>query len=125
MCVGGITDGPVPDKRSVKGGNMSSYDGKAWVDAAIDRELSRIMGLAGDNPHKPDSEMWKSFCRLAGVVRGEGRPFVRPSDILAKIIRFAPQDCKWKLASREKDITYLWARAMNSTPPRFRSRVNT
>lgn len=93
---------------------------RLWAEKAIEQELDKIMGLHGDKPHKPDSKYWKCLCRIAGAVKGSGKAHYRPSDVLTELLRFSPQDMAWKLASREKDITYLWGRAMNRAPARYR-----
>lgn len=99
--------------------NPAELDRK-WAETAVEGELDRIIGLIGDHPHKPDSEYWKCVLRIAGVVKGSGKAHLRPSEILVKLLRFTPHDMKWKLANREKDITYLWGRAMNRAPARYR-----
>lgn len=99
--------------------NPAELDRK-WAETAVEGELDRIIGLHGDHPHKPDSEYWKCLLRIAGVVKGAGKATIRPSEILVKLLRFTPHDMKWKLANRERDITYLWGRAMNRAPARYR-----
>lgn len=93
---------------------------KLWAETAVEQEMDRIIGLHGDNPHKPDSQYWACLCRIAGAVKGSGKAAIRPSDILTQLLRFSPPDMKWKLSSREKDVTYLWGRAMNRAPARYR-----
>lgn len=93
---------------------------RAWVERAIEGELDQIVQMAGDKPHKPDSPYWASLCRLAGAVKGSGKAHVRPSDILVKLLRFTP-DMHFKLSDRDRAIAYLWGRAMNRAPARYRA----
>lgn len=107
-------------KAESKPKTTSSDLDRLWAEKAIEQELDKIMGLHGDKPHKPDSEYWKCLCRIAGAVKGSGKAHFRPSDVLVQLLRVSPLDMAWKLASREKDITYLWGRAMNRAPARYR-----
>jgi len=112
-------------KRAGNGREFSEEDlDKKWAETAIEGELDKIVGLHGDKPHKPDSQYWACLCRIAGAVKGSGKQHIRPSEVLAQLLRFTPHDMKWKLASREKDITYLWGRAMNRAPARYRNDAN-
>ncbi len=95
---------------------------RAWADRAIYDELGKLITFAGTNPHKPDSEYWKSLCRIAGAVKGAGKLYFRPSEVLTLVLKFSPDDMKWKLANRERDIVYLWGRAMNLSTPRYRGK---
>jgi len=90
-----------------------------WSKKAIQSELAVIGRLHGDNPHRPDSEFWKCLVRMASVLKGSGRAHYSPSRVRTAVLSYAPSTLKTK-GSREKDLEYLFGRAMNQARPRFR-----
>jgi hypothetical protein len=90
-----------------------------WSKKAIQEELRAIGRLHGDNPHRPDSEFWKSLIRMASVLKGSGRAHFTPSRVRTAVLRQAPSTLKTK-GNRERDIEYLFGRAMNQARPRYR-----
>jgi hypothetical protein len=90
-----------------------------WSKSAIRAELAAIGRLHGDNPHRPDSEFWKCLIRIASVIKGSGRAHFSPSRVRTAVLRYAPSSLKTK-GNHEKDLEYLFGRAMNQARPRFR-----
>jgi hypothetical protein len=105
------------DKTAVRP-NDSQLD-RLWAETAVKRELEAIDRLHGDNPHLPDSEFWACLIRIASVLKGSGRQHIAPDRVRTAILRYAPASLKTK-GNREKDITYLFGRAMNAARPRYR-----
>lgn len=100
-------------------GRSNGENDRKWAETAVKRELEAIGRLHGDNPHLPDSEFWACLIRIASVIKGSGRPFIAPSRARTAVLRYAPQSLKTK-GNREKDIEYLFGRAMNQARPRYR-----
>lgn len=92
---------------------------RQWAIAAVQRELEAISRLHGDNPHRPDSEFWKSLIRIASVLKGSGRAHIPPARVKTAVLREAPHNLKTK-GNRERDLEYLFGRAMNQARPRYR-----
>jgi len=92
---------------------------RQWAITAVQRELEAIGKLHGDNPHRPDSEFWKCLIRIASVLKGSGRDSIPPARVKAAILRESPTSLRTK-GNREKDIEYLFGRAMNQANPRYR-----
>ena len=102
--------------------NNTSGDMK-WAETAVKRELEAIeQRTGGENPHAPDSEFWKCLIRIASVLKGSGRQHIAPERVRVAIHRCAPISLKTK-GNREKDIDYLFGRAMNQEHPRYRIRT--
>lgn len=93
-----------------------------WAKKAIGDELRKIAACHGDNPHRADSEWWKSVIRIASVLKGTGKAHYNPSSILAEIQRLSPATLRTK-GNRERDIDYLWSRAFNRATPRYRAQT--
>jgi hypothetical protein len=91
----------------------------AWSKKAIQEELRAIGRLHGDNPHRPDSEFWKCLIRMASVLKGSGRAHYSPSRVRTAVLSYAPANLATK-GNREKDLGYLFGRAMNQARPRYR-----
>ena len=102
-------------------GRSSDVSDRKWAETAVRRELEAIGRLHGDNPHRPDSEFWACLIRIASVVKGSGRQHIAPAQVRSAILANAPLSLKTK-GKREKDLTYLFGRAMNAARPRYRIR---
>lgn len=96
---------------------------RLWAESAIEREFDRIVKLHDDNPHKQDSEWFKSVCRLAGIVKGSGRRYIQPSAVLVDLQKLSPR-LKTK-QPKDKTINYLWGRAYRLATPRYREKIDT
>ena len=94
---------------------------RKWAETAVRRELEAIGRCHGDNPHRPDSEFWASLIKIASVLKGSGRQHIAPSRVRTAVLEYAPMSLRTK-GNREKDINYLFGRAMNQARPRYRSR---
>jgi hypothetical protein len=109
-----------PHKTAVKpSGTNDSQQDRLWAETAVKRELEAIGRLHGDNPHRSDSEFWACLIRIASVIKGSGRQHVAPDRVRVALHRYAPGSLKTK-GNREKDIDYLFGRAMNRARPRYR-----
>lgn len=90
-----------------------------WAMKAIKEELANIAQCHGDNPHRPDSEWWKSVIRIASILKGSGKAHYNPSRVLSAIHQNSPSTLRTK-GDRNKDIDYLFGRAFNAARPRYR-----
>ena len=90
-----------------------------WSKKAIQSELAAIGRLHGDNPHRPDSEFWKCLIRIASILKGSGRAHYSPARVRTAVLSYAPSTLKTK-GNRQKDLEYLFGRAMNQARPRYR-----
>lgn len=107
-------------KTAVNGNGCSDeLRDRQWSITAVQRELEAIGRLHGDNPHRPDSEFWACLIRIASVLKGSGRAHIPPARVKAAILRDAPRQLKTK-GNRDKDLEYLFSRAMNQARPRYR-----
>lgn len=95
---------------------------REWARTAIYGELQSIASIHDDNPHKPDSDYWKSLIRIASILKGSGKRYIQPSQVLAAVLRETSPTLRYK-GNKEKDITYLFGRAMNRANPRYRIRI--
>lgn len=97
---------------------MRNERDKQWSQTAVRGELRNISACHGDNPHRPDSEWWKCVIRLASVLKGSGKQYFTPSNVLIDILHESPYLCT--KGENAKIIPYLWGRAMNQANPRYR-----
>ncbi|MCB8946162.1 MAG: hypothetical protein H6658_20650 [Ardenticatenaceae bacterium] len=102
-----------------RSGDTNGRSDKAWAETAVKQELEAIGRLHGDNPHRPDSEFWACLLRIASVVKGSGRQHIAPARVRTAVLQYAPDTLKTK-GNRQKDIEYLFGRAMNQARPRYR-----
>ena len=104
----------INDRESVDTGSD-----KQWAVTAVKRELEAIERTGDENPHRPDSEFWACLIRIASVLKGSGRKHIDPNRVRVAIHRYAPMSLRTK-GNREKDLDYLFGRAMNQAHPRYR-----
>ena len=89
---------------------------RRWSETAVQRELEKLAALPLENINKSGSAFSLGLLRIAAVVKGSGREYLKIDDVRDNIERYV-RHYPW-IAPRE--IQRQWRRAYKTAVPRYR-----
>lgn len=88
-----------------------------WVQAALAGELEKLAHLPdGENINRADSQFFIALLKIAALVKGTGRTYLSPQQVLLDI----KQICGQYPFLKEKELERQWQNAYNRANPRYR-----